>query len=68
MLSQSRLSESQIYIESERWQCSFGYGEPVKLGMVLEAVDLSSGGGDFSYVIEASLIPQLECLDREILE
>ncbi|OYV08516.1 MAG: hypothetical protein CG443_274, partial [Methanosaeta sp. ASP1-1] len=26
MLSQSRLSESQIYIESERWQCSFGYG------------------------------------------
>ena len=67
MLSQSRLSESQIYIESERWQCSFGYGEPVKLGMVLEAVDLSSGGEDFSYVIEASLIPQLECLDREIL-
>ena len=68
MLSQSLLSESQIYIDSERWQCSFGYGEPVKLGMVLEAVDLSSGGGDFSYVIEASLIPQLECLDGEILE
>lgn len=68
MLSQSQLSESQIYIESERWQCSFGWGEPVKLGMVLEAVDLSSGGRDFSYIIEASLIPQLEFLDEEILE
>lgn len=68
MLSQSQLSQSQIYIESERWQCSFGWGEPVKLGMVLEAVDLSSEGRDFSYIIEASLIPQLEFLDEEILE
>jgi hypothetical protein len=68
MLSQSQLSESQIYIESERWQCSFGWGKPVKLGMVLEAVDLSSEGRDFSYIIEASLIPQLEFLDEEILE
>ncbi len=68
MLSLSQLSESQIYIESERWQCSFGCGEPVKLGMVLEAVDLSSDAQDFSYIIEACLIPQIECLDREILE
>ena len=68
MLSQSQLSESQIYIESGRWQCSFGWGKPVKLGMVLEAVDLSSEGRDFSYIIEASLIPQLEFLDEEILE
>ena len=68
MLSLSELSESHIYIESERWQCSFGYGEPVKLGMVLDAVDLSPYGREFSYVIEASLIPQLECLDGEILE
>ena len=68
VLSQSQLSQSQIYIESERWQCSFGWGEPVKLGMVLEAVDLSPEGGDFSYIIEASLIPQLEFLDEEILE
>ena len=68
MLSQSQLSQSQIYIESERWQCSFGWGEPVKLGMVLEAVDLFPQGRDFSYIIEASLIPQLEFLDEEILE
>ncbi|HPM26859.1 MAG TPA: hypothetical protein PLD96_05935, partial [Methanothrix sp.] len=68
MLSQSQLSQSQIYIESERWQCSFGWGEPVKLGMVLEAVDLSPQGRDFSYIIEASLIPQLEFMDEEILE
>ena len=68
VLSQSQLSQSQIYIESERWQCSFGWGEPVKLGMVLEAVDLSPQGRDFSYIIEASLIPQLEFMDEEILE
>ena len=68
VLSQSQLSPSQIYIESQRWQCSFGWGEPIKLGMVLEAVDLSPQGRDFSYVIEASLIPQLEFLDEEILE
>ena len=68
MLSQSQLSQSQIYIESERWQCSFGWGEPVKLGMVLEAVDPSPQGRDLSYIIEASLIPQLEFLDEEILE
>ena len=68
VLSQSTLSPSQIYIESERWQCSFGWGEPIKLGMVLEAVDLTSEDGDFSYIIEASLIPQLESMDEEILE
>ena len=68
VLSQSQLSSSQIYIESERWQCSFGWGEPVKLGMVLEAVDPSPQGSDLSYIIEASLIPQLEFLDEEILE
>ena len=68
VLSQSQLSPSQIYIESQRWQCSFGWGEPIKLGMVLEAVDLSPQGRDFSYIIEASLIPQLEFLDEEILE
>ena len=62
------LSPSQIYIKSESWHCSFGWGEPIKLGMVLEAVDLASEDRDFSYVIEASLIPQIEFLDEEILE
>ena len=69
MLDITDLCENQIYLQSERWQCGFGYGEPVKLGLVLEAVDLAAGGDeDFSYVIDASLIPQLECLDEEILE
>ena len=68
MLCLSQICDNQIYIQSERWQCSFGCGEPVKLGMVLEAVDLSSNGRDFSYVIQASLIPQIECLDEEIIE
>lgn len=69
MLNILDLSDGQIFLESERWQCSFGCGEPVKLGLVLEAVDLASGDGDeFSYVIDASLVPQLEFLDDEILQ
>jgi hypothetical protein len=69
MLNVTELSDSQLYVESERWQCSFGYGEPVRLGLVLEAVDLAISSEDgFSYVIDASLIPQLDFLDEEILE
>jgi hypothetical protein len=63
------LSEGLLYVESELWQCSFGYGEPVKLGLVLEAVDLALGEEfGFSYVIDAGLIPQFDFLDEEILE
>ena len=69
MLNILQLSESQIYVESDRWQCSFGHGRPVKLGLVLEAVDLEEDDDNgFSIVIDASLLPQLECLDGEILE
>jgi hypothetical protein len=69
MLNITNLSDRQLYVESDRWQCSFGYGEPVRLGLVLEAVDLAlSDEGDFSYVIDAVLIPQLDFLDEEILE
>jgi hypothetical protein len=65
----SELSDNQIYLHSDLWQCDFGHGEPVKLGLVLEAVDLADGEkADFSYVIEASLIPQLKYLDNEVLE
>jgi hypothetical protein len=69
MLDIIELGENQIYLQNDSWQCSFGYGDPVKLGLILEAVDLAEGGDeDFSYVIDASLVPQLECLDEEILE
>jgi hypothetical protein len=69
MLNITNLSDRQLYVESDRWQCSFGYGEPVRLGLVLEAVDLAlSDEGGFSYVIDAGLIPQLDFLDEEILE
>jgi hypothetical protein len=69
MLSITDLNEGQLYLESDRWQCNFGYGEPVGLGLVLEAVDLAPGDeGGFSYVIEAGLIPQFDFLDEEILE
>ena len=62
------LCDSQLYVESDLWQCSFGYGEPVRLGLVLEAVDLDDGGEGYSFVVDACLIPQPECLDEEIQE
>ncbi|MDD4163202.1 MAG: hypothetical protein PHW87_12060 [Methanothrix sp.] len=69
MLNITELSDSQLYVESDRWQCSFGHGEPVRLGLVLEAVDLDEGGKEgFTYVVDAGLIPQLDFLDCEILE
>ena len=69
MLNISELSDRQLYVESDRWQCSFGYGEPVRLGLVLEAVDRTPSDEEgFSYVIDACLIPQLDFLDAEILE
>jgi hypothetical protein len=69
MLRITELSDNQIYLHSDLWQCDFGHGEPVKLGLILEAVDLADGDeAEFSYVVEASLIPQLEYLDEEIVE
>jgi hypothetical protein len=63
------LCDNQLYVESDRWQCSFGYGEPVRLGLVLEAVETDESEVDeYSIVIDASLIPQLEYMDKEILE
>jgi hypothetical protein len=69
MLNITELSDRQLYVQSDRWQCNFGYGESVKLGLVLEAMDVDEGGEEgFSYVIDAGLIPQLEFLDVEILQ
>lgn len=69
MLNITELSDGQLYVESDLWQCNFGYGEPVKLGLVLEAVDLAPSNEEgFSYVIDAGLVPQLDFLDEEILE
>ena len=68
MLNITDLSERQLYVESDSWQCNYGYGEPVRLGLVLEAVDLAlSDAEGFSYVIDAGLIPQFDFLDEEIL-
>jgi hypothetical protein len=54
MLNITNLSDRQLYVESDRGQCSYGYGEPVRLGLVLEAVDLAlSDVEEFSYVIDA---------------
>jgi hypothetical protein len=69
MLTITELCDSLLYVESERWQCSFGHGKPVRLGLVLEAVDLGGDEEDeFSFVIDASLIPLPEYLDGEIIE
>lgn len=67
----TNLCENELYVESERWQCSFGHGEPVKLGLILEAVNLGGGeesDDDFSYVVDASLVPQPEYLEEDFVE
>lgn len=68
MLTISELCENMVYVENESWQCSFGHGEPVKLGIVLEAIDLGiDPKKGYSYVIDAHIIPQPNFLDEEIL-
>ncbi len=67
MLNIIELCDRQLYVESDRWQCGFGYGDPVRLGLVLEAIDLDDKEG-YSFVIDACLIPQPECMDEDILE
>jgi hypothetical protein len=69
MLNIFELCDNQLYVESDRWQCSFGYGEPVRLGLVLEAVEMDESEADeYSIVIDACLIPQPEYMDKEIRE
>ena len=69
MLNILEICDNQLYVESDRWQCSFGYGEPVRLGLVLEAVETDEIEGDeYSVFIDACLIPQLEYMDKEIME
>lgn len=69
MLTILELSENTLYVDSQSWQCSFGHGEPVKLGIVLEAIDLGiDPAKGYSFVIDAHIIPQPGCLDDDILE
>jgi hypothetical protein len=69
MLNIFELCDSQLYVESDSWQCSFGHGEPVRLGLVLEAVKKDEIEGDeYSVFIDACLIPQPEYMDKEIME
>lgn len=69
MLNILELDENIIYVESDRWLCDFGYGSPVKLGLVLEAIDLGEAEGDeFSFVIDAYLIPQPEYFEEGIAD
>lgn len=69
MLTIVELSENTLYVDSTSWQCSFGHGEPVKLGIVLEAIDLGIDPmKGYSFVIDANIIPQPNYLDPDILE
>lgn len=69
MLTILELSENMLYVESESWKCSFGHGEPIKLGIVLEAIDLGADqSSGYSFIIDAHLIPQPEFMDEEIVE
>ncbi len=69
MLTIIELADNLLYVQSDHWQCSFGHGEPVRLGLILEAVDMGDSDEDeYSFVIDAHLIPQPEYLDEEIAE
>ncbi len=69
MLTILELSENMLYVDSKGWQCSFGHGKPVKLGIVLEAIDLGvDPKKGYSFVIDAHIIPQPDYLDEDILE
>jgi hypothetical protein len=68
MLTILDLCENMLYVENESWQCSFGHGEPVKLGIILEAIDLGiDPEKGYSFVIDAHIIPQPNYLDEEII-
>jgi len=68
MLEIIELSDSMLYVESESWQCSFGHGKPVKLGLILETVALNEDMHDDRFIVEAHIIPQPEYIDSEIAE
>lgn len=69
MLTILELSENILYVDNKSWQCSFGHGEPVKLGIVLEAIDLGiDPKKGYSFVVDAHIIPQPDYLDEDILE
>ncbi|NYT02367.1 MAG: hypothetical protein GKC10_06405 [Methanosarcinales archaeon] len=59
------LDHKTLYVEHPRWQCRLGE-RAVKLGMIFEAV--VDGRGDYPVVVDASLLPQPEELDREIVD
>ncbi len=67
MFSISEICDNILYIENDIWQCDFGHGKPIKLGLILEAVDLSESDNNFPYVIDASLIPQLAYMDEDLI-
>lgn len=68
MLSITDLCDNQIFVESEGWQCSFGCGKPVRLGLILETIDKENGGVDgYTFVVDACIIPLPENMDEDII-
>jgi hypothetical protein len=68
MLSITDLCDNQIYVESEGWQCSFGYRKPIRLGLILEAIDKGDDKmNGYTFVVDACIIPQPENIDEEII-
>ncbi|OPY54081.1 MAG: hypothetical protein A4E48_00437 [Methanosaeta sp. PtaU1.Bin060] len=68
MLDIIELCDNMLYVESKRWQCNLGHGEPVKLGLILETVALDEDIHDDRFIVEAHIIPQPECIDPEIAD
>jgi hypothetical protein len=74
MLTILDLADNIIYAENPLWECDpvhssgqgIGQSSPIKLGIVLEALD--TGEGEFSYAVDAFLLPQIEYIDPTIID
>lgn len=64
------LDKRTLYAEDDGWQCELEDGSRVGLGIVFEAVDLTTSLGleeEYPFVVEAAIVPRPEALDGEVV-
>lgn len=65
MVEMASIDGNTIYAEDDRWRCVLD-GRQIKLGIVFEAV--LHGYGEYSFTVDAQILPQPEFLDREVVD
>ena len=64
------LDKRTLYAEDDGWRCELEDGSRVGLGIVFEAVDLTTSLGleeEYPFVVEAAIVPRPEALDGEVV-